>query len=380
MGRVAASGRAAKAVGVQAPVAKHASLSARRHVASVNAIQTNNVRGCTATATRATASPVMAMAGGKKKTVIITGASSGLGLKAAKALAASGEWHIVMANRDFSKTLISARDNGIDRDDFTYIQCDLASLESVRNFVDEFRATGRTLDCLVCNAAIYLPTATEPTFTADGYELSVGVNHLSHFLMANLLMEDLQKSDYKRLIIVGSITGNKNTLAGMIPPQADLGSLSGLDAGFKYPNVTIDGGEFVGAKAYKDAKVCNMLTIREMDKRFAKSTGITFSTLYPGCIAETALFRNHVKPFQVLFPYFQKNITQGYVSEEEAGKRLAKVVADPDYAQGGAYWSWSNDSEAFVNTPSDEVLDDNKAAKCFDLSAKLVGLESKVMA
>lgn len=85
----------------------------------------------------------------------------------------------------------------------------------------------------------------------------------------------------------------------MIPPQADLGGLAGLEAGFKYPNVTIDGGEFVGAKAYKDAKVCNMLTVREMDRRFAKSTGITFSTLYPGCIAETALFRNHVKPFQV---------------------------------------------------------------------------------
>jgi protochlorophyllide reductase len=102
---------------------------------------------------------------------------------------------------------ITARDNGIQREDFTYIQCDLASLESVREFITNFRATGRTLDCLVCNAAIYLPTATEPTFTADGYELSVGVNHLSHFLMANELMADLQKSDWKRLIIVGSITG-----------------------------------------------------------------------------------------------------------------------------------------------------------------------------
>lgn len=83
---------------------------------------------------------------------------------------------------------------------------------------------------------------------------------------------------------------------------------------------------------------------------------------------------------QVLFPVFQKNITQGYVSEEEAGKRLAKVVADPNYSESGAYWSWSGDSEAFINTPSEEVLDDGKAARCFDLSAKLVGMDTKVNA
>lgn len=53
-----------------------------------------------------------------------------------------------------------------------------------------------------------------------------------------------------------------------------------------------------------------MLTMRELHRRYNKSTGITFSSLYPGCIAETALFRNHVQLFQKLFPAFQKNITQ----------------------------------------------------------------------
>lgn len=63
-------------------------------------------------------------------------------------------------------------------------------------------------------------------------------------------------------MIVGSITGNTNTLAGNVPPKADLGDLSGL------ANMTpmADGGEFNGAKAYKDSKVCNMLTMREMNK------------------------------------------------------------------------------------------------------------------
>lgn len=87
----------------------------------------------------------------------------------------------------------------------------------------------------------------------------------------------------------------------------------------------IDGGEFDGAKAYKDSKVCNMLSMLEFHKRFHEETGITFSSLYPGCIAETGLFRNHVALFRTLFPPFQKYITKGYVSEEEAGKRLAQV-------------------------------------------------------
>lgn len=54
---------------------------------------------------------------------------------------------------------------------------------------------------------------------------------------------------------MGSITGNRNTLAGNIPPQADLGGLEGLKAGFKYPNVMINGGDWEAPKAYKDAKV-----------------------------------------------------------------------------------------------------------------------------
>ena len=63
---------------------------------------------------------------------------------------------------------------------------------------------------LVCNAAVYLPTAKEPRYTADGYELSVATNHLGHFLLTNLLLEDIKgapEDSLKRVVIVGSITG-----------------------------------------------------------------------------------------------------------------------------------------------------------------------------
>lgn len=145
-----------------------------------------------------------------KRTVIITGASSGLGLATAKSLAETGEWHVIMACRDFLKAERAAKAVGIEKSNYTVIHCDLASFDSVKQFVDNFRRTERQLDVLVCNAAVYFPTAKEPFFSAEGIELSVATNHLGHFLLARLLLDDLEKADEtspKRLIIVGSITG-----------------------------------------------------------------------------------------------------------------------------------------------------------------------------
>lgn len=314
----------------------------------------------------------------RKGTVVVTGASSGLGLATAKALAETGKWHIIMACRDFLKAERAAKSVGMTKGNYTIMHLDLGSLDSVRQFVDTFRRSGRPLDVMICNAAVYLPTAKEPTFTAEGFELSVGVNHLGHFLLARLMLDDMQQSDYpsKRLIIVGSITGNTNTLAGNVPPKASLGDLRGLAGGLNGLNTSsmIDGGDFDGAKAYKDSKVCNMLTMQEFHRRYHEDTGITFASLYPGCIATTGLFREHIPLFRLLFPPFQKYVTKGFVSEEEAGKRLAQVVTDPSLTKSGVYWSWNKDSASFENQLSQEASDVEKARKVWEISEKLVGL------
>lgn len=314
----------------------------------------------------------------RKGNVIITGASSGLGLATAKALAETGKWHIIMACRNFLKAERAAKSAGIAKESYTVMHLDLASLDSVRQFSENFRRSGRPLDVLVCNAAVYLPTAKEPSFTAEGFELSVGTNHLGHFLLSRLLLDDMKQSDYtsKRVIIVGSITGNTNTLAGNVPPKANLGDLRGLAGGLNRLNSSpmIDGGDFDGAKAYKDSKVCNMLTMQEFHRRYHEETGITFASLYPGCIATTGLFREHIPLFRLLFPPFQNYITKGYVSEEEAGKRLAQVVGDPSLTNSGVYWSWNKNSASFQNQLSKEASDAEKARKVWEISEKLVGL------
>lgn len=136
-----------------------------------------------------------------------------------------------------------------------------------------------------------------------------------------------------------------------------------------------------------------MLSIFEMHRRFHESKNITFNTMYPGCIAETPLFRNHYPAFQTLFPAFQKYVTGGYVSVEEAGERLASVCCDPEYEKSGCYWSWkggirgangasskANKNEKgvggkFENRVSQEVADIELAKKVWEGSCIAVGLD-----
>ena len=151
-----------------------------------------------------------------------------------------------------------ADEMGFDKGSYVAMKLELASLQSVRDFVANLKAfkSARPLTHLICNAAVYRPTDPEPAFTDDGFEMSMGVNHLGHFLLANLLLDDMSRAKGARMCIVGSITGNTNTVGGgLVYPQADLGDLKGLEAGMKAPIAMADGKPFFGAKAYKDAKV-----------------------------------------------------------------------------------------------------------------------------
>ncbi|WOL18938.1 Glucose/ribitol dehydrogenase [Canna indica] len=111
----------------------------------------------------------------------------------------------------------------------------------------------------------------------------------------------------------------------------------------------IDGGAFDGAKAYKDSKICNMLTIQEFHRRFHEEAGITFASLYPGCIATTGLFRE-------------------------------KACAGCERSELDEVWSllelevWNKDSACFENQLSQEASDAVKARKLWEISEKLVGL------
>jgi protochlorophyllide reductase len=130
--------------------------------------------------------------------------------------------------------------------------------------------------------------------------------------------------------------------------------------------------------AYKDSKLCNMIMIREFHRRFHARTGVVFNTLYPGCVAETGLFRDKPKLFQRIFPWFQKNITKGNVSQSLAGERVAQVVADLEFAQSGVHWSWGNRQRdgavPFSQALSAKANDAARASRLWDLSRHMVGI------
>ena len=317
-----------------------------------------------------------------KPTVIITGASSGVGLYATQALVMRG-WFVVMACRDLAKAKGAAQSLSINPSSYTVMPIDLGSQASVRSFAQTFIDSALPLRVLLNNAASYQPRLKQPARSPEGFELSVATNHLGHFLLSRLLLRTLISNHTvqapARLITLGTVTANSEEFGGKvpIPAPADLGQLQGLEAGFLAPFAMIDGKAFKPGKAYKDSKLCNMIISRELHRRYHRQTGIIFNTLYPGCVADTALFRDTPKAFQTIFPWFQKNITKGYVSQTLSGERVAMVVADLAFAQSGVHWSWGNRQregrEAFAQPLSAKATDQARAARLWDLSEGLVG-------
>lgn len=331
-----------------------------------------------------------------KKLCVITGTTSGLGKSTARALINSGEYHVVCAVRDVEKMESIAVEENLDQSAFTCMELDLGSYASTNNFFKEIsKRKNRPLDRLVCNAAVYQPALDKPKYTVDDHEEQLQINHLSHFLLTSLFLPEMAKLKDARVTIVGSITGNSNTIGGgLVLPLADLADLKGLREGGKNPVSMIDGKAFNGAKAYKDSKICNMMTVNELHKRFHSSTGVVFNSMYPGCIATTNLFREKRGWFRTLFPLFMKYVTGGFVSEEEAGDRLAQCVAAPECTKSGVYWSWNGGArqiptkdwkkgvvtgtgggggEIFENTPSDQVADPVKSEKMWNYSTAITG-------
>ena len=315
-------------------------------------------------------------------TVLITGTTSGVGLHATKALADRG-WQVVTANRDPVRAAAAADRLAIPSAQLSHLRFDLADLDSVRAGAETLVASlGRPLDALVINAAVYKPRLEQPERSPQGYEISMATNHLGQFLLIHLLLPDLERSSHpsRRVVILGTVTANSKELGGKIPipAPADLGDLAGFKAGFQAPIAMANGKPFKPGKAYKDSKLCNMITTQELHRRLHGSTGIVFSSLYPGCVADSPLFRHAPQAFQRIFPWFQKNITGGYVSQAQAGERVAQVVADPAFSSSGVHWSWGNrqkqGGKQFSQELSDKASNPDTAQAMWEESMKLVGL------
>ncbi len=330
----------------------------------------------------------------KKGIALITGTTSGVGLNTVKPLLNAG-FEVLAINRSTNRARRECQSILSEEDlkNVNFIELDLSNLNDVRYGVKEIQDKyGNFLKVLICNAAVYKPRLRRPERSAQGFENSMAVNHLGHFLLINLLIENLLESDSEinlngklikfvpRITILGTVTANYKELGGRIPipAPADLGDLSGFQKGFLSPISMANGKKFKPGKAYKDSKLCNMITVQEISKRFS-SEKLICNSLYPGCVANTKLFRDTPWLFRVLFPLFQKFITRGYVSQRLAGERVALVATGEAYAKSGVHWSWGNRQKsgrkAFSQQLSERIINPSTSLKVWEYSNKLVGLD-----
>ena len=329
-----------------------------------------------------------------KGLLLITGTTSGVGLNTLKPLLGYG-WEVIAINRSNKRAIDIAKKFLTDSEikNIYFIEMDLSDLDDVRNGCNEIlKKFKKPINSIVCNAAVYKPRLRKPERSPQGFENSMAVNHFGHFLLISLLLENILSSEKEinlkgktikfkpRITILGTVTANYLELGGKIPipAPADLGDLSGFKNGFLSPISMANGKRFKPGKAYKDSKLCNMITVQELSKRYSKER-IIINSLYPGCVADTNLFRDTPLLFRLLFPIFQRFITKGYVSQRLAGERVAQVASFKVYAKPAVHWSWGNRQKsgrrAFSQKLSKRIIDSNISKQTYELTRKLVGLE-----
>ncbi len=263
----------------------------------------------------------------QEKTVIITGANSGLGFACARAIAASGQnWTIVMACRNAKKGEAAKRRIAAEtgHTNITVLELDLASLASVRGFVDRFdQAALPPLRGLVNNAGMQVLQGLERT--ADGFEVTFGTNHLGHFLLTNLLLDRLAAP--ARIVVVSSGTHDPTTLDGRFNKPVFLGARR-----LAFPE---SANEMSGLQRYATSKLSNLLFAYELDRRLKASDrrGITVNAYDPAAVPATNLLGSIKNP---LVRGLLRGLTQAFrvfgvtiSTPTRSGAAMARLLLDP---------------------------------------------------
>lgn len=241
------------------------------------------------------------MTGQPTRTALITGANTGIGRATAAALARLG-WRVFFACRSKEKTqpVLAAVAKETGNADLHFLPLDLGDLDSVRECARLFLARGEPLHVLVANAGL----ARADGVTAQGFESTFGVNHLGHFLLAQLLRPALEAGAPARVVVVASRASERVKALDFSRFQGPRRSLTG------WPE-------------YQDSKLCNVLFAKEAARRWGAGT-VHFYALHPGVIASD-IWRILPWPLRPL-------VTRGMLTTEQGCRASVHCAASPQVA------------------------------------------------
>lgn len=275
-----------------------------------------------------------------ERTIVITGANSGIGLETARELAGRGA-RVVLACRDPVRAA-RARDDilaGCPGARLELEALDLASLVSVRDCATRLAARHPRIDVLINNAGLF-PFRRQ--LTADGFEMQFGVNHLGHYLLTARLLPQLLAAGRPRVL----------TVASMMHHLGD-----------------IDFASFRGEKpyrplaAYAQSKLANVLFARELARRHGADGLLAFS-LHPGPVGTNIMGRS-------LLARTLYRLVGAYMSPRRGARTSVHLATAADLAaHGGAYF----DEYCKVKPGSARSRDGALAARLWEASAALVAV------
>jgi NAD(P)-dependent dehydrogenase (short-subunit alcohol dehydrogenase family) len=293
-----------------------------------------------------------------RRTAVVTGANSGLGLITARELARAGA-HVVLACRNLEKGESALADvkSEVPSADVELAALDLSSLESVRSFAEAFKRDHEALDLLVNNAGVMASPRRE---TADGFELQLGTNHLGHFALTGLLIGSMEGRDDARVVTVSSEAHRMGKIA--------FDNLQGERRYFRW-------------RAYGQSKLANLLFALELDRRLrAAGSSIRSMAAHPGYSATN--LQSAAPPLldRAVMAVSNKLVAQS----AEMGALCSLYAATYPGLEGGSWIGPDGFREQrghpHVTTPSRAARDEDVAARLWDVSEELTGVSFELPA
>lgn len=275
------------------------------------------------------------------KTVVITGANTGIGKETAIDLAKRGA-RVIMACRDMEKGQAALKEviESSANDNVTCMKLNLSDTKSIREFADNINNGEEKLHILLNNAGVMLCPYGK---TEDGFEVQIGVNHMGHFLLTYLLLDLIKKSAPARIINVSSMAHQFGSIN-----LEDINSEKSYDKN----------------GAYAQSKLANILFTRSLTKRL-EGTGVTTYCLHPG-VVQTDLWQHLNGPQRCVMKMvspFTKNPAQG------AQTSIYCAVEPSLENESGRYYS-----DCARANCSAKAQDDNMAQKLWELSCEKLNI------